>query len=147
MTTLTETAGVPTETMPAVLPRRCWISSFCCCLIVSIERTCSIAAASSRGMPRPMTTGEIDLAASAGGVLTSVLIGWEMPLIVTRRFLLGEGLTAEGEGGAAAVATSSGCAAGSWVEGGALREVGEGRLSYSASSLMRTLRRERRSLE
>ena len=99
---MTETGGVPTVMMPAVLPLRCSMSSFCCCLMESMERTCSIAAASSRGMGRPITTGEIDLAASAAGVLTSVLMGCEMPLIVTRRFLLGEGFAAEGGGAAAA---------------------------------------------
>ena len=146
LTTLTDTVGVPTETMPAVLPRRCSMSSFCCCLMVSMERTCSIAAASSRGMGRPMTTGEIDLAESAAGVLTSVLIGCEMPLIVTRRFLLGEGLTAEGGGAAAAVARAADCGASCVVEG-ALREDGDGKSSCSVSSLIRTLRGDRRSLE
>ena len=152
MTTLTLTAGGGAmERMPAVLPLRCSMSSFCCCLMESMERTCSIAAASSRGMGRPITTGEIDLAASAAGVLTSVLMGCEMPLIVTRRFLLGEGLaaaeaaTAEGGGASSSPAAAADCA-GSWAEGGGLRVVGDGRASNSASSLIRTLRGERRSL-
>lgn len=142
-TTLRETEGEARETMPAVLPRRCSMSSFCCCLMESMERTCSIAAVSSRGMGRPITTGEIDLAASAAGVLTSVLIGCEMPLIVTRRFLLGEGFAVEGAGAAAA---SCGARWESWLGGGALRMVGEGRLSYSDSCLILTVLGERRSL-
>ena len=105
---MTETGGVPTVMMPAVLPLRCSMSSFCCCLMESMERTCSIAAASSRGMGRPITTGEIDLAASAAGALTSVLMGCEMPLIVTRRFLLGDGFAAEGGGAGEAAACSGG---------------------------------------
>lgn len=133
-----------------MLPRRCSMSSFCCCLMESMERTCSIAAASSRGMGRPMTTGEIDVLGSVGGGgLTSVLIGCEMPLIVTRRFLLGDGRAAEGAGAGAAVvgAASAGCeCADGWLAGGAVREVGEGRASYSASSLILTLLGERRSL-
>ena len=145
MTTLTLTAGGGAmERMPAVLPLRCSMSSFCCCLMESMERTCSIAAASSRGMGRPITTGEIDLAASAAGVLTSVLMGCEMPLIVTRRFLLGDGwggFAAEG-GGAAWAASWGSCA-----EGGGLRVEGEGRASYSASSFILTLVEERRSLQ
>ena len=95
-TTLTWTDGEPMLTTPAVLPRRDSMRSFCCCLMLSIERTCSIAAVSSRLMGRPMTTGEIDFVASVAGVRTSVLIGCEMPLIVTRRFLLGDGLADEG---------------------------------------------------
>lgn len=42
-----------------------------------------------------MTTGEIDLAASEAGVPTPVLMGCEIPLIVTRRFLLGDGFAAD----------------------------------------------------
>ncbi|TBU25977.1 hypothetical protein BD311DRAFT_763388 [Dichomitus squalens] len=93
---LTDIDGEPALTMPAVLPRRDSMRSFCCCLMLSIERTCSIAAVSSRLMGRPMTTGEIDFVASVAGVLTSVLIGCEMPLIVTRRFLLGDDFAAGG---------------------------------------------------
>ena len=103
-TTLTVTEGEATLTTPAVLPRRDSMSSFCCCLMLSMERTCSIAAVSSLLIGRPITTGEIDLVASEAGVLTSVLIGCEMPLIVTRRFLLGDGFADEGWGAAEAAA-------------------------------------------
>lgn len=129
-----------------MLPRRCSMSSFCCCLIDSIERTCSIAAASSRGMGRPMTTGEIDVLGSVGSEgLTSVLIGCEIPLIVTRRFLFGEGRVADGVGaGPAGAADGWGSRSGS--AGGAVRDVGDGSASCSASSLILTVLGERRPL-
>lgn len=167
LTTLTDTEGEPAGTMPAVLPRRDSMSSFCCCLMVSMERICSSAAASSRGMGRPMTTGEmawlvLGSVEVEGGGLTSVLMGCEMPLIVTRRFLLGEGREAEGAGAgevAAAVAIAAAeAASGSCWEAcggsrspcagvGAAREVGDGRTSYSVSSFILTLFGERRSLQ
>jgi len=49
----------PVETIPATLPLRCSINSFCFCFTVSMDRTCSIAAGSSRMMLNPMTTGDI----------------------------------------------------------------------------------------
>lgn len=132
LTTLADTEREATLTTPAVLPRRDSMSSFCCCLMLSMERTCSIAAVSSLLIGRPMTTGEIDLVASEAGVLTSVLIGCEMPLIVTRRFLLGDGFADDGWG---AAETEAACPGWVWeecescVEGGALRDVGDGRSS------------------
>lgn len=147
-TTLTETEGEATLTTPAVLPRRDSMSSFCCCLMLSMERTCSIAAVSSLLIGRPMTTGEIDLVASEAGVLTSVLIGCEMPLIVTRRFLLGDTFADEDWGaGAAAWPGWAWEECESWAEEGGLWDVGDSSSSYSASSFMRMLLGERRSLE
>lgn len=72
---------------PAVELRLCSIRAFCWSLTLSIDLTCSIAAESSRARLNPMTTGEIGVPASDEGRLTSVLI----PLIVTRRRLVGEG--------------------------------------------------------
>lgn len=72
---------------PAVELRLCSIKAFCWSLTLSIDLTCSIAAESSRARLNPMTTGEIGVLASDEGRLTSVL----MPLIVTRRRLVGEG--------------------------------------------------------
>ena len=72
---------------PAVELRRCSINAFCCSLTLSIDLTCSIAAESSLARVNPITTGEIGVLASDEGRLTSVLI----PLIVTRRRLVGEG--------------------------------------------------------
>lgn len=73
---------------PAVELRLCSIKAFCWSLTLSMDLTCSIAAESSRARLKPMTTGEIGvLASDEEGRLTSVLI----PLIVTRRRLVGEG--------------------------------------------------------
>jgi hypothetical protein len=73
---------------PAVELRLCSIKAFCWSLTLSMDLTCSIAEESSRAKLKPMTTGEIGvLASDEEGRLTSVLI----PLIVTRRRLVGEG--------------------------------------------------------
>jgi hypothetical protein len=72
---------------PAVELRLCSINAFCWSLTLSIDLTCSMAAESSLARVNPMTTGEIGVFASDEGRLTSVL----MPLIVTRRRLVGEG--------------------------------------------------------
>lgn len=73
---------------PAVELRLCSINAFCWSFTLIMDLTCSIAAESSRARLKPMTTGEIGvLASDEGGRLTSVLI----PLIVTRRRLVGEG--------------------------------------------------------
>ena len=72
---------------PAVELRLCSIKAFCWSLTFSIDLTCSIAVESSLARLKPMTTGEIGVLASDEGRLTSVLI----PLIVTRRRLVGEG--------------------------------------------------------
>ena len=76
-----------------------------------------------------------------------MLMGCEMPLIVTLRFLLGDGF-AEEDDAAAAVEEEDGvggawgwAACGSWPGArarGALRVGGEGRSSWSASSLILT---------
>ncbi len=84
-------------TIPAVLPLLCSIKAFCFCLTVSMERTCSRAAGSSRMIVKPMTTGDMPL--STEGRLTSVLMGCDIPLIVTRRFLEGFGPAGDAAGG------------------------------------------------
>lgn len=81
--------GAMGVTMPAVLPLRCSIRAFCFCFTEIMERTCSRAAGSSRMMVKPMTTGEMP--ESTEGRLTSVLMVWDIPLIVTRRFFEGFG--------------------------------------------------------
>lgn len=80
-------------TIPATLPLRCSIKAFCLCLTVSMERTCSIAAGSSRPMVKPITAGDIGVEpeGSSEGALTSVFRECNPPLIVTRRFFDGGG--------------------------------------------------------
>ena len=119
--------GSPPEVTLAMDPRRCSMSAFCCSFSEIIERTCSSAAGSlclneyptmgetllslsplsSRGPPAA------PLAPVGGGGRTSVLMGWEMPLMVTRLFLVGEGCAAlvVDEGGDA---VGSVAADGSW---------------------------------
>lgn len=135
LTTFTE--GGTVDTMDAVLPRLCSISSFCFCFTVSIERTCSSAAGSSRMIVKPITTGEMLLMLSDAEFLTSVLMGCEMPLIVTRRRFDAEGRASGGIN--PPVWSLASCD----VRARAGSEVLVGRGSLSASSLMRTVRGDR----
>lgn len=88
--------GLAVPGSSALLPRRCSIRAFCCCLTFSMDRTCSIADGSSRMIVNPITTGDIGvLASEEDGLLISVL----MPLIVTRRrFVVVKGFVLEGTG-------------------------------------------------
>src|ERR1700683_3361305 len=82
-----------TFTTPATLPRRCSIKAFCLCFTVSMDRTCSMAAGSSRPIVKPMTAVDIGVVpeGSNEGALTSVFKpnACGPPLTVTRRFLDG----------------------------------------------------------
>ena len=87
LTTFTSGGALVGRT-PAVLPRRCSMSSCCCCFRLIMDLTCSMALGSSSGMVKPITTGEMPL--STDGRRTSVSIGMAR-VGPTRRFLAGLG--------------------------------------------------------
>lgn len=95
---------IPPDTTPATEPLRCSIKAFCCSFTVTIVRRCSIVAESAYFGGYPiigdtllfLSSVSAGLAAAVAGAAErmSVLIGCEMPLMVTRRFLDGEGCAA-----------------------------------------------------
>lgn len=140
----TFTAGGPalwpgTDITPATLPLLCSIRAFCFCLTDSMDRTCSIAAGSSRLSVKPITTGETGVACSDPARWTLMFSDGWVPLIVTRRLLGGLGYALEG-GGALLVSWRDpwNCWL-DWADGGVCRSTG----SCSCSSLIRTNRGER----
>lgn len=91
------TLGGAVDTIEAVLPRLCSMSSFCFCFTLSIERICSRACGSSRTV-KPIMTGDMLLMLSDAGDATLVLMEFDPPLIVTRRRFWGGSRASGGEG-------------------------------------------------